>query len=445
MSGSANYDDWSREALVAKIAELEAKVAKETNKKGPAAPNRAGGKAFDFSKAQYRPIALKLSYMGADYHGFAAQDADTVATIESELFKALRKGKLVDESVDRQEWNYSRCGRTDAGVSAFGQVVALRLRSSLPKPAPSAAEGEEASSKPEPTDLPELPYMSILNRILPPAIRILAWSPVADDFSARFDCRGRKYRYFFPRLPHYDLEAMRSAAQLLVGTHDFRNFCKVDPSKGPGQSFMRTIVSTAILEDIGPPPQYDSSGKLLLPGFAAFEVMGTAFLWHQVRCLMAVLFLIAEGKEPVSVISEMLDIDRQPRAKDGKLLGRPMYTMAPELPLVLVDCFFDEDRVKWRMEDDEVAAPASGDGPHNSDIVAQSVFSMWKDTATQDLLLRELTSYIPPQSETTTRIRWDVNPGRRYKHLLERGREPPIEDRLKPIQRNVIETKTDTE
>lgn len=429
MDSGQSYDALPREDLIKRIRDLEARLA--GNKVPRDQKQRA--RPFDYAKANFRPIALKLSYMGAGYHGFAAQDADTVRTIESELFKALRKAKLVDESVDRKEWNYSRCGRTDAGVSAFGQVIALRLRSRRSRADADDSEGNLG----EPTE-PELPYMSILNRLLPAAIRIWAWSPVTDDFSARFDCRARKYRYFFPRLPHYDLGAMRQAAKLLEGTHDFRNFCKVDPSK-PNQSFNRTVLHTGVIEDLGANVGYSDTTSCttpLLPGFSAFEIVGTSFLWHQVRCLMAVLLLVAEGREKPEAVAELLDIERQPRTKDGELKGRPLYTMAPELPLVLVDCYFDEERVSWRTEDDGVESRPPN-ATENTDIVAQSIFSMWKDCTTQEILLRELARAVPHQQGD--RRPWD-GPASRYKPLLQRDREPPVEGRIKrrhgPLESN---------
>ena len=45
----------------------------------------------------------------------------------------------------------------------------------------------------------ELSYMHILNNVLPDEIRVLAWAPVGPDFSARFSCLQRTYKYFFPR------------------------------------------------------------------------------------------------------------------------------------------------------------------------------------------------------------------------------------------------------
>ena len=46
--------------------------------------------------------------------------------------------------------------------------------------------------------------------------------------SARFDCKSRTYKYFFPR-GLLDLQRMEAGGQNLVGSHDFRNFCKVCP------------------------------------------------------------------------------------------------------------------------------------------------------------------------------------------------------------------------
>ncbi len=59
--------------------------------------------------------------MGWKYHGFARQP-NTEETIEAHLFRALRQQKLIDAEADISTLNYSRCGRTDAGVSALGQV-----------------------------------------------------------------------------------------------------------------------------------------------------------------------------------------------------------------------------------------------------------------------------------------------------------------------------------
>ena len=84
-------------------------------------------KPFDFSRYHKRHVALKMAYIGWDYHGFASQES-TENTIESHFFTALCKACLIE---NRADCNYSRCGRTDKGVSAFAQVVSLDVRSNL--------------------------------------------------------------------------------------------------------------------------------------------------------------------------------------------------------------------------------------------------------------------------------------------------------------------------
>ncbi len=68
-------------------------------------------------------------------------------------------------------------------------------------------------------------------------------------------------------------------------------------------------------------------------------ISGTAFLWHQVRCMVAVLFMVGRGDEDAGVCARMLDIERMPR--------KPVYQMASELPLVLYQCGF-EPEIEWR-------------------------------------------------------------------------------------------------
>jgi tRNA pseudouridine38/39 synthase len=74
-------------------------------------------------------------------------------------------------------------------------VVALYLRSNVSEglgviPSTSAAMKDKK-------DNTELQYASIINRVLPDDIRVLAWAPVPLDFSARFSCLYRTYKYFF--------------------------------------------------------------------------------------------------------------------------------------------------------------------------------------------------------------------------------------------------------
>ena len=102
---------------------------------------------------------------------------------QGELFKALTKTRLIAPDAEISGLQYSRCGRTDKGVSALGQVVALMLRSN------GRAEDPEGVSEDK-----ELEYTRILNSALPPEIRVLGWKTVPTEFNARCD---RVHRLMF--------------------------------------------------------------------------------------------------------------------------------------------------------------------------------------------------------------------------------------------------------
>lgn len=91
------------------------------------------------NKNRTRHIALRFFYDGGNFNGLAqnlGQESDN--SVEKNLFQALLKAKLVES---RETSGYSRCGRTDKGVSAAGQVVALHLKSTIPLDASFDSEG----------------------------------------------------------------------------------------------------------------------------------------------------------------------------------------------------------------------------------------------------------------------------------------------------------------
>ena len=134
-----------------------------------------------------------------------------------------------------------------------------------------------------------------------------------------------------------DIDAMQIAARKLQGSHDFRNFAKLDV--GNVSNFEREIerADIQLFEGIA---DCEFSTYML-------EIKGNAFLWHQIRCIMAVLFLIGEGREEVTIIDELLNVEKQP--------AKPDYAMAPDGPLVLSECFFNclqfpaQPRVLWDL------------------------------------------------------------------------------------------------
>ncbi|ROW17047.1 hypothetical protein VPNG_01013 [Cytospora leucostoma] len=507
----ADYNKWTKDDLIARVKELENEVKSGQDKPGlvpakhsdpestsststplPDEPankkqkqQKGKGGRMDPNKYATRFIALKLAYLGKNYNGFEYQCSGALSTIEEELWKALVKACLVFPDPERPnevDWNccgYSKCGRTDRGVSAFGQVVALRVRSNKPakgyrpkktqqqqqqhkqqavegagknggsedvqmggtpaaeetKPNEEEAKAEEEEEEDyDETPLPveeEIQYCRILNRILPPDIRVYAWSPnPGPDFSARFSCRERQYRYFFtqpafqplpsflesdekrrkagtgarrrPRDGWLDVEAMRKAAKLFEGLHDFRNFCKVDASKQI-TNFQRRIFEADIVEvegvDSAVPylacPQFRDdavSGKddasVAYPKVYYFHVRGSAFLWHQIRCMVAVLFLVGQGLEDPSVVAELLDPERWPR--------RPSYVLAEDTPLVLWDCVFGRengdgaaDEVDWLHVGDE--SPLALHGGWG---VADDLWGYWHERKMDEILANRLLDWV---------------------------------------------------
>ncbi|XP_062510380.1 tRNA pseudouridine(38/39) synthase-like isoform X2 [Corticium candelabrum] len=377
-------------------------------------------RVFDFTRYNQRHIALKIAYLGWQYRGFASQES-VKDTVEEHLFSALTKLCLIK---DRASSCYSRCGRTDKGVGALGQVIALSVRSNLLEgPGLFCPDGSTAQDRSGDTTT-ELDYVRLMNNVLPDDIRVLAWCPVSPHFNARFDCLCRTYKYFFPR-GSLDIDLMRLASQKFVGEHDFRNFCKVVVLLTSEEGFSRFS-----------PYQ-----------MCVMTVSGQAFLWHQVRCMASVLLLIGQTLEHPEVIDHMLDVAVCP--------GKPQYTMAAEYPLLLSDCEFEE--VKW------IYSQTADAHRH----LVQYFQSLWSShvvkAAVLDTMLQSITSQLVPEntrdaSERTfpwRRLARDVSfptetliPGfrsKQYRPLLERPTADTLEERLAKKKRTDNSEESSTE
>lgn len=198
------------------------------------------------------------------------------------------------------------------------QVISIDLRSKFP---PEIQMTENSVKN-------EVGYCEALNRVLPKDIRAVAWKPLNNqEYSSRFDCRERTYRYFFPR-SNLDIEAMRAACQHLVGAHDFRNFCKMDVGNGV-VTFERDIKYANIIQT-----NVNSSNAPSPYDMFYFELTGKAFLWHQVRCIMAILLLVGQKNEKPEIISELLDVVKNPCT--------PQYSLAVDIPLNLFNVEYEE-------------------------------------------------------------------------------------------------------
>ena len=257
---------------------------------------------FNPDLIEYVPTALKIAYFGKKYYGLQMQGTvptiDAVQpilnppTIESTLVKVLMDLCFIHPLKWKE--NFSKCGRTDKGVSSFGNVIVMNMRNI------------------------ENPLVAINTR-LPNDIKVIAFQKVSSDFSARFNCTSRTYRYYFVKSDGMCINKMKRASKHLLGTHDFRNFCKLDPKITMYTRRIDEIIFSKFT-------QYNNDEVWVV------EIKGSAFLWHQIRFTMALLFLVGKGFEEED-ISWLLDIE----------VSKPNFDMASEVGLVLYDTEHDID------------------------------------------------------------------------------------------------------
>ncbi len=250
-----------------------------------------------------RNLKLILAYDGSEFSGWQVQpDAETV---QGRLASAI--GRVTGEKVLPQG-----SGRTDAGVHALAQVATFETNS--PIPAENLAKA--------------------LNDVLPAAIRVLEAAEAPPEFHARKSARAKTYRYrmfrgavcppFVARYVwHYpyplDEEAMRRAANLVEGEHDFTSFAAVDPERGEEGpvSNVRRIWSSS----------WERDGEEFV-----YTVRGSGFLHHMVRNLVGTFLLVGKGTLDAS------DVTRIVEARDRSAAG----ATAPASGLYLVSVEYTE-------------------------------------------------------------------------------------------------------
>jgi tRNA pseudouridine38-40 synthase len=214
-----------------------------------------------------RRIKIKLAYDGGSFHGWQVQPG--LPTIQGTLEQVISdmEGKPV---------HVAGSGRTDAGVHALEQVAAFSIENPIP--------------------LPNL--CRAVNRLLPPAIRVLSAEDVHPDFHPRFDAKAKTYEYRIVRGPvcspfdwpyvhHYpyplDENAMAQLACAFTGEHDFTPFAASDDRDAVGKSKVRNMFSS-VLER--------------LPGRLIYRVRGSGFLKHMVRNIVGTLIEAGKGNIP---------------------------------------------------------------------------------------------------------------------------------------------------
>ena len=136
-----------------------------------------------------------------------------------------------------------------------------------------------------------------------------------------------------------DIEKIQMAANKLVGLHNFRNFCKIDKNEKKEKNFERRIYEFSLhkvdklfsLQNVNDHPYLE---------LYYVVIKGSAFLWHQVRCMMAILFLIGRGLEEIELLDILLD-DKY-ITESTKI----SYEIAPDTPLILTNCQYEGVRFR---------------------------------------------------------------------------------------------------
>jgi tRNA pseudouridine38-40 synthase len=217
-------------------------------------------------------IALGLEYAGMSFTGWQSQPDGRGAQDALERALAAIAGARIGTIA---------AGRTDTGVHASSQVV--HFDTDVARPATAWVRG--------------------VNSHLPSDIAVLWAQPVAQDFHARFSATARHYTYLLVnravrpallagRVGWYhrslDVAAMREAALMLVGTHDFSAFRAAEcQAKSP----VKTLSVVAL----------DADDDCL-----RFDFTADAFLHHMIRNIVGALVHVGAAKERASWVAQLL-------------------------------------------------------------------------------------------------------------------------------------------
>jgi tRNA pseudouridine38-40 synthase len=209
-----------------------------------------------------RNVAVRLSYMGTNYHGWQTQKDEI--TVQETLEKAL--GGVCGHTV-----KLTGCGRTDAGVHALRYCANFRTESTIP--------------------LDRLPLA--VNTRLPADIAVNAAKEAPDDFNSIGSCIKKEYVYrilnsrirdpfLIDRVCFYpsplDIRLMQEAARAFEGTHDFAAVRSVGTNT---KTTVRTVYGCAA----------DRHGDMI-----EIRICADGFLYNMARAIAGTLVYASHGK-----------------------------------------------------------------------------------------------------------------------------------------------------
>jgi tRNA pseudouridine38-40 synthase len=242
---------------------------------------------------------ITIAYDGTQYGGWQVQDNSI--SIQCLVQQAL-------QTVLRTPIDLTGSGRTDAGVHALAQVAHFTTENPFD---PSRVRAS-------------------LNGLLPLDIRIILIEPTHDDFHARYSAQGKIYHYHLqldrfshPFNRHYtapvfhpvNIDLLKQAASLFVGTHDFTSFANQAHKGSAARGAIRTLKRIDVIE---------------VPGGVRLEFEGNGFLYKMVRNIVGTLLEVCNDKIPIATIPRIL------AAKDRQQAGQT----APAQGLFLIQVLY---------------------------------------------------------------------------------------------------------
>ncbi len=234
--------------------------------------------------------ALKFAYDGTQFQGYARQP--DFYTTEGHIIWAMKKQKII-QSVE--ESKFASSSRTDKGVSAVGNVLAIN------------------------TDFRKDAILKALNPILE-GIIFYGIAEVPDDYNPRH-ARQRTYRYILLKSQCPEIDKLKSASELFLGELDFKYFSKTDD---------RDEVTKLKLDSI----EFIEEGQYII-----VEIKAHRFLWQLVRRIVSFMLAVANEEVSPEKVREMLE-------GSALILASPK-PMPPENIILM--------NVKYKFEFEELA------------------------------------------------------------------------------------------
>lgn len=228
-----------------------------------------------------RNLKMSIEYDGSRYKGWQKQK-EGIPTIQEKIENVL--SKMAEEDIQ-----VIGCGRTDSGVHAENYIANFHTNCMFSIDT----------------------MLNYLYEFLPEDIVVKSMKDTTERFHARYNVKSKtyvyrinnnKFRSVFNRkyVYHMDcelnLDEMRNAAKVLIGTHDFQSFTSLKPKT---KSTLRTINYINITEN---------------HGMIEVEVNGNSFLLNMVRIIVGTLLDVGKGDLKPTDVEKILNEKKRSEA-----------------------------------------------------------------------------------------------------------------------------------